>query len=54
MSQNKQMLVAWIAAITPPDRLAVRLAAPLSPRGPQTPCDFGLFDVGARNQLNLI
>ena len=51
--QGEQMLVAGIAPITARDRLALRLAAPLTPRAPQKPCDLGLFDEAARNQLSL-
>jgi hypothetical protein len=51
--QGEQMLVGGIAPITTRDRLALRLAAPLSPRAPQKPCDLGLFDEAARNQLSL-
>ena len=51
--QGDQMLVAGVAPITVRDRLALRLAAPLSPRAPQKPCDLGLFDEAARNQLSL-
>ena len=51
--QGDQMLVAGVAPITPRDRLALRLAAPLTPRAPQKPCDLGLFDEAARNQLSL-
>jgi len=35
------------------DRLAQRAAAPLEPKKPQRPCDLGLFDLNARNQLDL-
>ena len=51
--QGEQMLVAGVAPITPRDRLALRLAARLTPRAPQKPCDLGLFDEAARNQLSL-
>ena len=48
-----QSLVPGVAPITPSDRLAARAAAPLEPKKPQRPCDFGLFDLAARNQLDL-
>ena len=51
--QGDQMLVAGVAPITVRDRLALRLAAPLEGRAPQKPCDLGLFDEAARNQLSL-
>jgi hypothetical protein len=52
-AQGEQMLVGGIVPITARDRLAIRAAVPLSPRAPQKPCDFGLFDEAARNQLSL-
>jgi hypothetical protein len=62
--QGEQMLVGGIAPLMARDRLALRLAAPLSPRAPQKPCDLGLgacpqaaeadpWDMAARNQLSL-
>jgi len=48
-----QSLVPGVVPITPGDRLAWRAAAPLAPTRPQRPCDLGLFDLGARNQLDL-
>lgn len=48
-----QTLVPGVAPITPLDRLLIRAAAPLEPRKPQRPCDLGLFDLNARNQLGL-
>ena len=50
---GEQMLVAGVAPITEQDRLALRIAAPLHARKPQKPCDHGLFDLAARNQLSL-
>lgn len=51
--QGEQMLVGGVAPITDRDRLALRAVAPLRPRKPQKPCDVGLFDEAARNQLAL-
>ena len=51
--QGEQMLVGGIAPITMRDRLMLRATAPLEPRVPQKPCDLGLFDLAARNQLSL-
>jgi hypothetical protein len=51
--QGEQMLVGGIAPITARDRLKLRALAPLGPRMPQKPCDSGLFDLAARNQLDL-
>nr|NUR36579.1 hypothetical protein [Sphingomonas sp.] len=48
-----QTLVPNVAPITPSDRLALRAAAPMRPRKLQRPCDFGLFDLAARDQLDL-
>ena len=48
-----QSLVPGVAPISVADRLAQRAAAPLEPRKPQRPCDLGLFDLNARNQLDL-
>lgn len=48
-----QSLVPGVAPITQADRLACRAAQPLAPRKPQRACDFGLFDLAARNQLEL-
>lgn len=48
-----QSLVPGVAPITQADRLAWRAAQPLGPRKPQRGCDFGLFDLAARNQLEL-
>lgn len=48
-----QTLIPEVTPITPADRLALRIAAPLRPKKLQRPCDFGLFDLTARNQLDL-
>lgn len=48
-----QALVPGVTPITPRDRLAWRAAAPLEPKKPQRACDHGLFDLNARNQLDL-
>ena len=54
---GRQTLTPGVAPITLHDQLAVRLAAPASPRryaGPQKPCDIGLFDTVARSQTDLV
>ena len=51
--QGDQMLVAGVAPITTRDRLRLRALAPLVSRIPQKPPDSGLFDLSARNQLDL-
>jgi len=48
-----QALVPGVVPITTAARLAARAAAPLEPKKPQRPCDLGLFDLNARNQLDL-
>lgn len=48
-----QSLVPGVAPISTAQRLALRAAAPLEPAKPQRPCDLGLFDLNARNQLDL-
>jgi len=48
-----QTLIPDVVPIMPADRLALRAAAPMRPRKLQRPCDFGLFDLAARNQLDL-
>lgn len=48
-----QSLVPGVAPVTLGDRLAVLAAAPLVPRKCQRPADHGLFDVNARNQLEM-
>lgn len=48
-----QTLVPGVVPVTLGDRLAVLAAAPLIPRKRQRPADYGLFDVNARNQLEM-
>jgi hypothetical protein len=48
-----QSLVPGVVPITTAARLAACAAAPLEPKKPQRPCDLGLFDLNARNQLDL-
>ena len=50
---GEQRLVPGVAPITMRDRLQARMAAPLLPTRPQKPLDLGLFDMVARNQLDL-
>lgn len=55
---GEQRLAPGVRPITLADRLALRAAAPMTPkRNPnaeQRPCDHGLFDTAARDQLDLI
>ena len=48
-----QTLVPGVVPVTLGDRLAVLVAAPLVPRKRQRAADHGLFDVNARNQLEM-
>lgn len=50
---GQQTLVPGVAPVTLGDRLAVLAAAPLVPKRRQRPADHGLFDVNARNQLEM-
>lgn len=51
--EGEQMLIPGVRAIGLRERLALRLAAPLSPTKPQKPLNIGLFDEDARKQLSL-
>ncbi len=48
-----QTLIPEVTPITSTDRLALRASAPMRARKLQRPCDFGLFDLAARDQLDL-
>ena len=50
---DMQTLIPEVVPITCLDRLALRAAAPMRPKKLQRPCDFGLFDLAARDQLDL-
>jgi hypothetical protein len=50
---GEQVLIAGVIPITTADRLALRAAAPMEPKRPQRSNDCGLFDLNARNQLDL-
>ena len=56
-AEGEQTLVPGVRPVTLKDRLAVLAAAPIAPkrnaRALQKPCDIGLFDEAARNQLDL-
>ena len=55
--EGVQALVPGVAPVTLHERLDVLASKPMTPkRGPilQKPCDIGLFDEAARNQLDLI
>ncbi len=48
-----QSLITGVAPITKRDRLTFMMAAPLLPKRAQRAPDHGLFDLAARNQLDL-
>lgn len=48
-----QSLVPGVSPIMPLDRLALRAAAPLRSVKAQKPADHGLFDLNARDQLDM-
>lgn len=50
---GEQTLVPGVRPVTTRDRIEARMAAPMIPRKPQKPLDIGLFDLAARNQLDL-
>ena len=52
-SVGEQFLVCGVGPLRLGDQLALRAAAPLFPAKPQKPLDIGLFDLAARNQLEL-
>lgn len=56
--EGDQIVAPGVRPITLRDRLMVRAAAPMTPkRNPhaqQKPCDVGLFDLAARNQLDML
>ena len=52
-SIGEQRLIIGVAPITPAQRLAIRADAPLLPKRPQKPIDHGLFDLNARNQIEM-
>jgi len=50
---GQQSLVPGVTPITSTDRLTLRAAAPMRSAKPQKPADHGLFDLNARDQLDL-
>ncbi len=55
---GEQMLVSGVQPVTLCDRLAAMAARPMLPRcnpnARQKPCNLGLFDEAARDQIDLI
>ena len=50
---GEQTLMPGVAPVRLGDRLALLAAAPMMPRKAPRPADFGLFDLAARDQLEL-
>ena len=50
---GEQRLVLGVAPITPAQRLAIFTAGLMLARRPQRPADHGLFDMNARNQIEM-
>lgn len=51
--EGEQLLVPGVGPVPTREKIEARMAAPMTPRKPQKPLDIGLFDLAARNQLNL-
>ena len=51
--QGEQKLIHGVYAVSMKARLNVLAAHPLAPTRLQKPCDLGLFDEVARNQLDM-
>ena len=52
-SIGEQMLIPGVGRVSIYERLMVLAAQPLGPKKSQKPCDLGLFDEVARNQMDL-
>jgi len=50
---GEQTLIPGVRRVSIYERLMVLAAQPLGPKRLQKPCDLGLFDEVARNQLDL-
>jgi hypothetical protein len=50
---GEQTLIPGVQRVSIYERLMVLAAQPLGPKKSQKPCDLGLFDEMARNQLDL-
>lgn len=51
--QGEQKLIQGVHPVSMKARLSVLAAHPLAPTKLQKPCDIGLFDEVARNQLDM-
>ena len=54
IESGEQTLVPGVRPVTQRDRLEWTMTQPKAAAKAQKPCDLGLFDVNARNQLDLI
>ena len=56
--EGEQIVAPGVKPITLKDRLDWRALQPIAPKrnptAPQMPCDIGLFDEAARNQLDML
>lgn len=50
---GEQTLIPGVRPVSIYERLMVLAAQPLGPKKSQKPCDLGLFDEVARNQLDM-
>jgi hypothetical protein len=50
---GEQTLVPGVRPVSVGERLQAVMNGPLLPKRPQKPCNLGLFDDDARNQLDL-
>ena len=50
---GEQTLIPGVRRVSIYERLMVLAAQPLGPKKSQKPCDLGLFDEVARNQMDL-
>jgi hypothetical protein len=54
LEDTRQRLFPGVDPVKQADRVKQRAAAPLQSTRDQKPCDLGLFDQGARDQIDLI
>ena len=54
IESGEQTLVPGVRPVTTRDRLEWKMTQPNPGTRAQKPCDLGLFDLNARNQLDLI
>jgi len=50
---GEQILIPGVKPVALRERLRLQMQAPLGPRAAQKPMTIGLFDMDARNQLEL-